>query len=76
MKNLFKILGIISLGIVVISCNSGASIYASTGRVYRPTRVVVVKQNNLPPGQAKKIYGDKSAKYYALGHNKYKKYRH
>jgi hypothetical protein len=32
----------------------------------------VVEQNNLPPGQAKKIYGDKSAKYYAPGHNKYK----
>ena len=40
------------------------------------TRVVVVEQNNLPPGQAKKIYGDKSAKYYAPGHNKYKKHRH
>lgn len=53
MKNLFKILGIVGLGIVVVSCNSGASIYASTGRVYRPTRVVVVEQNNLPPGPSK-----------------------
>jgi hypothetical protein len=28
------------------------------------------KSKNLPPGQAKKINGDKSAKKYAPGHNK------
>ena len=29
-----------------------------------------VKHKPLPPGQAKKINGDKSAKRYAPGHNK------
>lgn len=28
------------------------------------------KAKSLPPGQAKKIHGDKSAKKYAPGHNK------
>ena len=33
-------------------------------------RTIVVKQKSLPPGQAKKIYGDKSARRHAPGHNK------
>lgn len=28
------------------------------------------KAKRIPPGHAKKIHGDKSAKYYAPGHNK------
>jgi hypothetical protein len=28
------------------------------------------KAKKIPPGHAKKIHGDKSAKYYAPGHNK------
>lgn len=30
----------------------------------------VVKTKRIPPGQAKKMNGDKSAKRYAPGHNK------
>jgi ABC-type uncharacterized transport system auxiliary subunit len=42
---------------------SGCSFRTSTHRSnYKAKRV--------PPGHAKKIHGDKSAKYYAPGHNK------
>lgn len=45
------------------------------GSVYQNGRVIVYDRNsgdyrNLPPGQAKKIYGDKSAKKYAPGQRK------
>lgn len=48
------------------------------GNIYKDGRVVVgyasPEYKNLPPGQAKKIYGDQSAKDYAPGHRKkYKK---
>jgi len=33
-------------------------------------RTGVVKHKSLPPGQAKKISGDKSARRHAPGHNK------
>lgn len=33
-------------------------------------KTVVVKKKKVPPGQAKKIYGDKSANKHAPGHNK------
>lgn len=36
------------------------------GRVYSPSN----NSRWIPPGQAKKMYGSKSAKYYAPGHNK------
>lgn len=35
-----------------------------------PRRTVVVKQKSLPPGQAKKISGDRSARRHAPGHNR------
>lgn len=69
MKKLFKILGILSFGVVIVSCNSGTKIYTRTVRVQKPSKVVVVEENNLPPGQVKKIYGRKSAKYYTPGQN-------
>ena len=34
------------------------------------TSKTTLKQKQLPPGQAKKIYGGKSAKKYAPGQNK------
>ena len=34
------------------------------------TPVIVTNGNNLPPGQAKKIYGEKSAKRFAPGQRK------
>lgn len=45
------------------------------GSVYQNGRVLVYDRNsddyrNLPPGQAKKVYGDKSAKKYAPGQRK------
>ncbi|WP_300671355.1 hypothetical protein [Soonwooa sp.] len=50
------------------------------GSVYQNGRIIVIDRNsndyrNLPPGQAKKIYGDKSAKRYAPGQQK-KGYRY
>jgi len=36
----------------------------------RSTPVIVTNGNNLPPGQAKKIYGEKSAKRFAPGQRK------
>lgn len=35
----------------------------------RPTRTVVVKHKHLPPGQAKKISGDRSARRHAHGNH-------
>ncbi|MBC7748326.1 MAG: hypothetical protein H7Z76_07085 [Methylotenera sp.] len=42
---------------------SNCSIHTGTSRS-------TYKAKRLPPGQAKKIYGGKSAKRYAPGHNK------
>ncbi|UQD55445.1 hypothetical protein [Flavobacterium sp. K5-23] len=42
---------------------SNCSIHTRTSRS-------TYKAKKLPPGQAKKIYGGKSAKRYAPGHNK------
>lgn len=33
-------------------------------------KTVVVKKKRIPPGHAKKMHGDKSAKRHAPGHNK------
>ena len=33
-------------------------------------KTVVVKKKRVPPGHAKKMHGDKSAKRHAPGHNK------
>lgn len=38
--------------------------------VHHSRKTVVVKQKRIPPGQAKKIYGDKSARKHAPGHKK------
>lgn len=38
--------------------------------VHHPRKTVVVKQKRIPPGHAKKISGDKSARKHAPGHNK------
>lgn len=39
-------------------------------RTNRTSSVIVNNGNNLPPGQAKKIYGEKSAKRFAPGQRK------
>jgi hypothetical protein len=38
--------------------------------IHTRTNRSTYKAKQLPPGQAKKIYGGKSAKRYAPGHNK------
>lgn len=38
--------------------------------------VVVYEPRPLPPGQAKKVYGDRNAREYAHGHRKYKQKRY
>ncbi len=35
-----------------------------------PRRTVVVKEKRIPPGHAKKMHGDKSARNHAPGHNR------
>lgn len=75
---------------VLISCSSnsypGSTPYPSTGG--RNEQVVILKDGriidrngrvigntrNLPPGQAKKIYGSRSARDYSYGHRKKPKY--
>jgi hypothetical protein len=49
--------------IVFAASISSCSIQTGTSRS-------TYKAKKLPPGQAKKIYGGKSAKRYAPGHNK------
>ena len=64
--------------VIAVSCRSNRS---TTGKQYprnpthpteTPTKTypVVVNGGNLPPGQAKKIYGSQSAKAYAPGQRK------
>ncbi|MEW5677443.1 hypothetical protein ABGT15_14115 [Flavobacterium enshiense] len=63
MKNmLFKrlMLGLFSLTILV----------SFSECVHHHHKTVVVKKKRLPPGQAKKIHGDKSARRHAPGHNR------
>lgn len=73
-----QILSLLIILVVAVSCRSGRS---STGRQYprtvpaeTPTKtetvVVYSDGGNLPPGQAKKVYGSKSAKAYAPGQRK------
>ena len=56
---------IITFVSLLIIATSISGCVASVG-----TQRTVVKQKSLPPGQAKKINGDKSAKKYAPGQNK------
>jgi len=66
MKNVFRfrISTIVLFLLVTIT-------FTSCVHVHHPrTTTVVVKKKPLPPGQAKKIYGDKSARKHAPGHNK------
>ncbi|WP_291098422.1 MULTISPECIES: hypothetical protein [unclassified Flavobacterium] len=51
--------GMIILAILFAFSTSNCHVYMGTH-----------KSKSLPPGQAKKINGDKSAKKYAPGHNK------
>jgi hypothetical protein len=59
-KSLFLRLLIVTIFISTLSSLGSCSVHVAT-----PRPVVVHKRKPLPPGQAKKIYGDKSAKKYA-----------
>ena len=62
-KNQFSVIAIIVLSMALGSCTHKVVV---KGPVYHPEH----KKNNLPPGQAKKINGDQSAKAYAPGQTK------
>ncbi len=54
------------IALFVLSLSLGMSSCAVSGHYHKQPH------KELPPGQAKKLNGDKSAKYYAPGHNKHK----
>lgn len=58
-KLILVLLVVVMTGITASSCRS-TRVYPKPG----------VGNSGLPPGQAKKIYGDKSAKKYAPGQQK------
>ena len=60
---------ILKLMVVVVMMLCLASLSACTTTV-RTTTSSRATSKPLPPGQAKKISGDKSAKHHAPGHNK------
>lgn len=74
---ILKAVSLLLILVIAVSCRSNRS---TTGRQYprnsTPTETatkaypVVVDGGNLPPGQAKKIYGGQSAKAYAPGQRK------
>jgi hypothetical protein len=74
--NLLKALSLLLILVIAVSCRNSRS---TTGRQYprnpsteTPTQTspVYVDGGNLPPGQAKKVYGGQSAKAYAPGQRK------
>ena len=68
MKINFKIFTFAMLLVVAVS-NSGCSTTTTTTTSARSSKSVV-KAKRIPPGQAKKMSGSKSARRYAPGHNK------
>jgi hypothetical protein len=66
------------IGFAAIGCASSRQYPDSRRYPYPDSRrypgddrtVIIVNPNRLPPGQAKKIYGDQSARRHAPGHNK------
>src|SRR6188474_540005 len=74
--NLLKAICLLLMFVIAVSCRNSRS---TTGRQYprnpsteTPTKTstVYVDGANLPPGQAKKVYGSQSAKAYAPGQRK------
>jgi len=76
-----KVLQAVSLLLILVIAVSCRSSRSTTGRQYprnptpqteTPTKTypVIVDGSNLPPGQAKKVYGSQSAKPYAPGQMK------
>ena len=75
--NFLKALSLLLILVIAVSCRNSRS---TTGRQYprstpteTPTKTyppVYAEGGNLPPGQAKKVYGGQSAKAYAPGQRK------
>ena len=74
--NLLRAVSLLLIFVIAVSCRNSRS---TTGRQYprnpttetsTKTTTVIVDNGNLPPGQAKKVYGGKSAKAYAPGQRK------
>lgn len=64
-----KLLGMVLIAffaISLVSCKAKAGVSVGVGTSSR----TAVKTKPLPPGQAKKVYGGKSARRYAPGQNK------
>lgn len=59
----------LALVITVTSCRSSRE-FPERRYPERDRQIVIVERDRIPPGQAKKIYGDRSARRYAHGHNK------
>ncbi|SHI44030.1 hypothetical protein [Flavobacterium terrae] len=66
MKNLFYKRNLTFVAFILV-----ATLFSSCVHVHhpRPTRTVVVKHKRVPPGQAKKISGDRSARRHAHGNH-------
>jgi len=65
------------IGFAAIGCASSRQYpesrrypYPDSRRYPGDDRTIIIVPNRLPPGQAKKIYGERSARRYAPGHNK------
>lgn len=59
MKSIKIYLALLAFSLTIVSCE-----------VRSTTHVKTSKSKHIPPGQAKKIYGTKSAKLFAPGQNK------
>jgi hypothetical protein len=58
----------LTLVITFTSCRSSRE-YPERRYPERDRQIVIAERDRIPPGQAKKIYGDRSARGYSHGHN-------
>ena len=77
MIKILQAVSLCSILIIAVSCRSSRPVYEGRypPREYPsypppPPPVYYPSPQNLPPGQAKKVYGDRSAKPYAPGQRK------
>jgi hypothetical protein len=59
----------LTLVITVTSCRSSRE-YPERRYPERDRQIVIVERDRIPPGRAKKIYADRSARGYSHGHNR------
>ena len=73
MMKILQTVGLFSILIIAVSCRSSRPVYGRTYPPYPPPPPppsYPVYNDHLPPGQAKKIYGSRSARPYAPGQRK------